>query len=499
MKIQIIQLQTHDDVISARDKITWSKAARILLVWPKNSRILTRQFDLVLLRRCSTASGAQLGLVTRDNEVCALAAALGIPAFPSIGSAQRSYWRHSRNKANLPDKRYSLPELRSIFQQVKGVSPEWKGNIIVRVGSFILGLLAVCSLVIAFVPAAKVTILPPVKMQQIVLKLSANDLIKAPGLTESLPLRHLVIEVDGKDSLPSTGETEIPLNPATGYALFNNFTDREVVIPSGTVVIASSYGAQRFSTTQSARISARAQKTLPIQAVLPGQNGNLPAGAIDAIDGLLGLSLSVTNTFPTTDGTSRLGSAVRQVDWDALENKLKQTLLQTAQAHVSAQLKKEDLVILNSLTLRNLVLKSANPQVGQPGDVLTISLSAECLVSYLSGDDLAILANTALNANLPGGYQPINSSLKLIPLDDVVVQEDGSVQWSIQAERTLEAVVNKDQVQAQISGLSRQDAIRNLRRGLNLASNPEIIVNPGWWPRLPFLPLRISIAVQEIQ
>jgi len=43
MKIQIIQLEKHDDVISARDKMAWCKAPRILLVYPRGSRILTRQ------------------------------------------------------------------------------------------------------------------------------------------------------------------------------------------------------------------------------------------------------------------------------------------------------------------------------------------------------------------------------------------------------------------------------------------------------------------------
>jgi hypothetical protein len=35
MKTQIIQLESHDDIISIRDKMGWSQTSRILLVWPE--------------------------------------------------------------------------------------------------------------------------------------------------------------------------------------------------------------------------------------------------------------------------------------------------------------------------------------------------------------------------------------------------------------------------------------------------------------------------------
>ena len=66
MKTQILQLETYDDQVSACDKIKWSQADRILLVWPARGKILNRKLDLLLLKRQSIAQGAQLALVTRD-------------------------------------------------------------------------------------------------------------------------------------------------------------------------------------------------------------------------------------------------------------------------------------------------------------------------------------------------------------------------------------------------------------------------------------------------
>lgn len=40
MKTHVVQLERDDDVVSARDKMLWSKAPRILVVWPRRGRVL---------------------------------------------------------------------------------------------------------------------------------------------------------------------------------------------------------------------------------------------------------------------------------------------------------------------------------------------------------------------------------------------------------------------------------------------------------------------------
>ena len=101
MKTYIIQLESHDDVISARDKMAWSKAPRILLVWPRKGRILDRPADLFILQRHAQTLGAQLGVVSGDGDVRAAAAELGIPNFLSAVQAQRGSWRRPRGKRRI--------------------------------------------------------------------------------------------------------------------------------------------------------------------------------------------------------------------------------------------------------------------------------------------------------------------------------------------------------------------------------------------------------------
>src|ERR1051325_10810247 len=141
MKTQIITLESHDDLISVRDRMSWAKTPRILLVWPKYEKISLRQVDLRVLQRHAVSLGAQLGLVTRARRVRVDAEALHIPVFESTGQAQRIAWpepRRKRVKWHVPRK-----DLREQREQVSAREERWRTNPFVRVVSFLVGVFAV--------------------------------------------------------------------------------------------------------------------------------------------------------------------------------------------------------------------------------------------------------------------------------------------------------------------------------------------------------------------
>src|ERR1700690_2441479 len=112
MKTQIIALESHDDLISVRDRMSWAKSPRILLVWPKFEKVTLRPVDLRILQQHAHYLGADLGVVTRRANVRRDAQGFGIPVFDSSAAAQRETW-----PTHLPTHRSaaraSHPELRS--------------------------------------------------------------------------------------------------------------------------------------------------------------------------------------------------------------------------------------------------------------------------------------------------------------------------------------------------------------------------------------------------
>jgi hypothetical protein len=92
MKTQIITLESHDDLISVRDRMSWAKSPRILLVWPKFERVTLRPVDLRVLQSHALTLGAELGLVTRIPNVKRNAQGFHIPVFATAAEAQRAAW-----------------------------------------------------------------------------------------------------------------------------------------------------------------------------------------------------------------------------------------------------------------------------------------------------------------------------------------------------------------------------------------------------------------------
>ncbi len=92
MKTQIIALEAHDDFISVRDRMSWAKSPRILLVWPKFEKIALRAADLRILQQHASSLGSEMGIVTRRGDVRRDADSFGIPVFRSAKAAQRHAW-----------------------------------------------------------------------------------------------------------------------------------------------------------------------------------------------------------------------------------------------------------------------------------------------------------------------------------------------------------------------------------------------------------------------
>src|SRR5512140_3840775 len=135
MKTQIITLESHDDLISVRDRMSWAKTPRILLVWPKYEKVTLRQVDLKVLQRHALSLGAELGLVTRARRVREDAEALSIPVFESTGQAQRVAWPKPRRK-----KWPHHPPRKDLREQRERVLPKeaaWRAHPAIRVGAFV--------------------------------------------------------------------------------------------------------------------------------------------------------------------------------------------------------------------------------------------------------------------------------------------------------------------------------------------------------------------------
>ncbi|HVN54317.1 MAG TPA: baseplate J/gp47 family protein [Anaerolineaceae bacterium] len=499
MKTQIIQLEHHDDIVSTRDKMTWGKTPRLLLVWPEKERVLTRRLDLVLLQRHSRSLGAQLALVTGDPEVRGFAGELGIPCFNSVDRAQTVRWRKPRRKIRFARRKRRIQpeqdwrEQRDAF--IPRPEPAWIGSLPVRLVALFIGLAAVIVLVAALIPTAVIDLHPAAQIQEMSLPVLAGTKFQSVNLAGQIPLHWTTVVVEGQDTIPSTGKTVVPLLPASGRVSFTNLTDHAIEIPVGTVVQVIGQGP-RYQTTLSARVSAGLGQSVevPVQCLAPGRSGNLPANTIQAIEGPLGLSLTVSNAGAISGGRDQASPAPSSTDLALLREKLLKNLSKSAQTDLAVTSGAESSLLTPTIRVTNIASEKLDPPLNSPSDYLTLSLQAEFQAGYVDQDELVALANSALDAGLKKGYQPVKGSLIMEQVSQPVLDSDGNYRWRMRAQRTISPSIPSEQVVRQVAGLEKTRALRWLSSTLALQSPAVIRLSPPWWPWLPFLPFRIQVT-----
>lgn len=507
MKTYILQLEAHDDIISACDKMGWAKSRRILLVWPENGRVLHRRLDLVLLKRQSQLVGAQLALVTKDPDVRYHAPRLGILVFKDLRKAQSGRWRLPRRFRHLENERFPrIPTYPNGSEN--GESPPIRKPILYRPNDqvntlnpiaklifFTLGVLAFLSIAATLLPSAQVTLSPKTKFQEITIAVSANPDVETINISGEIPAHRVSVIVEGRDTLPASGSIRIPDRPAIGYVTFTNLTNQSVPIPEGTVVRSQSPNAIRFVVTQAGTLSASPGEsiTLPVRSLTLGKSSNLPQGSIEAIEGPLGTMLTVANSEAMRHGSDRLELAPTATDRQELLHRLQNALESSALTEIGHSIEDGDLLIPSSLKLLNLLEESYQPQEESPANILSLNLRLEFEALVIREIDLHTLAETVMDANLPAGYLPLNGKLEFDQQTAPELGDESIIRFKVKFQRPLLAQLPEPHAVRLSLGLAPEQARQRLEAALPLGATPEIKLFPTWWPRLPILPFRINI------
>lgn len=499
MKTQIITLESHDDLISVRDRMSWAKTPRILLVWPKYEKVTLRQVDLKVLQRHAMSLGAQLGLVTRARRVRDDAEALRIPVFESAGQAQRVAWPKPRRR-RWPRRAPRKDLLREKREQVlAGREAEtWRAHPAARVGAFVIGVASVLVLVALFIPRAQVRLQPESRIQSVVLPVIASPSVESVFITGSIPAREKRVIVDGTQSVVVTGEGVTPQSTSKGVVVFRNLTQQAVPVPAGSVVRTADEPAIRFVTTSDGEVEAGVgnELELPIEAVEGGLAGNVEAETIVVVEGRLGLSLSVINPDSLTGG--REIPSVQATDRDRLraKNALMEALEKEARAQLEEEIEAGDILFEDTFAVAQILSEEYDPPAGAASTRLTLTMQTEFSMLYAGSSDVTQLASLALNASLPAGFASASEALTVQPATDPVVEDDGSIHWKVRAERDIVRQINHGQVMQMIQGIRFSRAQSLLEKNLPLEDSPEINLSPSWWPWVPIVPFRISVVTE---
>jgi len=494
LKTQIITLESHDDLISVRDKLSWAKTPRILLVWPKYEKVSLRVLDLKVLQRHADSLGAQIGLVTRRANVRRDAESLGIPVFDSTAKAQRDSWpvpvTRTRRIPKVPRR-----DLRNIRDDIYKAESPWLSFLPVRILLFTLGVSAVLAIASLFIPRAVLTLYPETRAQRIVIPILASEANKSVSITGSVPTRTLSLTLNAEQSLAVTNKISVPETKSKGVARFTNLSQAEVNIPAGSTIATKS--SIRFVTLNDTRLPAGIDQfvDVPIEALEAGEKGNVDAGTVNSVEGALGLSISVTNPAPVKGGTNSQRVGPTDDDRAKLSGKVMDDMQREAESKLRAIIMPTDLLLPDTIEIVKIVKEDFEPPVGKPGNTLTLSMQIEFSARYVSGDDLKELSLSALNASIEPGFDTT-----ALPVYKIVAEpstdSSGTSHFELEVTRTLLRQVNQMQVFSIVRGYKPELIKEELASKLSLRQQPEITITPSWWPWLPLTPFNISVEIK---
>jgi hypothetical protein len=495
LKTKIITLESHDDLISVRDKLSWAKTPRILLVWPKYARVTLRILDLKVLQRHADSLGAQLGLVTRRMKVRRDAESLGIPVFKSSSEAQRKEWTQpAPREQRIP----AAPrrDLRAMREIAYPKESAWRTSLPGRVITFTLGVFAVLILAAAFIPRAELILHPATQTQSAVIPISASESNQAVFITGMIPARTLSVDVEMQQTLAITSVIPIPKSKAQGVARFTNLAQKEINIPKGTVVMTSDEPQVRFVTLTNTLFGVGSKfLDVRVEAEKAGASGNVPAGAINTVEGGLGLSLAVSNPGATTGGADVEEIGATDTDREKLRDSTLENLRREAETKMRAQIPADDFLLMDTFELANIADETFDPAIGQPGKSLSLTMRADFSARYISAADLNQLAQVTLGAVVPAGFDPLGmATFKLLgePHTDVT----GVTHFEIEASRVLIQKMDTLQVFPIVRGRDPQTVKDELTKKLSLRQSPEITLTPAWWKWMPLIPFNVKVEVQ---
>jgi hypothetical protein len=485
VKVHIINLDPEDDHVSVRDKISWARGSKVVVVWPRHGRPLDRRLDLTVVQRHAGRLGLELGLVTFEPEIIGYAEQLNIPVFDSLENLPPGPWNELRSVTFPHRERPSLAELREARDADNGplVLLGERGRIV----TVAVSIIAVLALAFSILPSAEIVMDPPGIPIERNLSIWVDPLpASSSSMVQGQPVS---AEISGVKRVETTGRIRLPQATATGELQFINLTDEEISIPAGTGLRA---GEVRFLTSEGADLGPGEDSSiiLAIEAAEPGFSGNVGAGAIDSVEGPLGFLVTASNLEPTRGGRDQVAGAVGMRDMENVRQDLEVELLDGAENALVAELNRGYQLIPGSLRVTEVVDERYDIGLGEAAESLGLTLVLKIEGLGYSVPLVREAAEQELLSALPKNRMLIPGSLSLKAVD--ALADWPSMEVLFEVEGALAKTVDKDLMRLSILGDPKAQASARLEQLMGLEQAPLIQTTPSWMPWVPWLGMRIE-------
>lgn len=501
MITNVIQLESHDDVVSIKDKMTWQDCQRLILVWPKRGRILNDSVELFLLKRTAKSLGFDLAIVTHNPVLSEWAHQAKLPLFTSITTAESATWPGDNKSQPLKNYSGNLHEKLAARSDVFKAAQSKKITDSINSLAILLSVTAVAALLFVLLPGAQIVYYPITSNQEMEISINASEDIQRINPTGDIPAEVVFIETSGESSKVSSGKTSIPVSKASGKIELVNLSISQVVLPAGTILLTDTEEPTSFILKEEALVPEGVGNSVltEVESLIAGLEGNVAAGTTFIITGGFNSSVSATNTQPFTGGDELQSSSPSEADYTFLESELMNELMAQALTIAESQIGDNAALIKSSLRVEEIVLEEKIPQIDQPANVATMRMKVRFGVLTYQKKNLEAIARLALDINLPNGMEPVDSTIEIQEAREVTIDSSRLASWTIRASRPIMPVWDEYNA-ASLLASKKVNEVDSILAGFFSQSKPaEVKVLFNGWPWMPFLATNIQFINGLVQ
>jgi len=319
-----------------------------------------------------------------------------------------------------------------------------------------------------------------------------------------IPAHALAQEMDGSAVLNATGQRDVPDQTARGVVTITNLTDQQLQVPKSTILLA---GKVVFFTTQDAQVGPTISiantpisgaATVPVQAVDPGEEGNVPVGAITAVQGPLASKVSIVNRAGTTGGTKKKAAYLSADDQAKAKKALLDDLRQQALDRIHGQIARNETFLPNPTSMGEGAIQQLTFAETPEQVTSQTRLNMKVLVRGLSfqGDDVnQVVAQAMDSAAQRQGSGARLSNAPLIIEPPMVLGNDGaSVRLQVHTSGQMISPLNGPALAERVRGMSA-DAARSALLASPGVAQADVQLWLAWVRNVPSFSWRIHTSV----
>jgi hypothetical protein len=521
----IYYLDVDDEITSAAARIRDSSDSRIALVLSGGSRVATSRINFRLLAGEAKHRNKRLAIIAADPSVQSVARSAELPVYASVaeyekaeaavagatkgvgagpvaGALDELAMTVGPGAAPARPPTYGASRVPGSEQGGGSARPKRGVPWVVVAGVLMLVIILVSAGTFIFYPSATVVLTlrgETVGPMTVSVKVDPNATATnyqagtVPGVTRAFP-------VEASDSYAATGQNVVE-TAATGTVTFTSIdTLSAVTVITGTQVGTAS--GIEFTTTSTVSVPKATVSghtitygtaNAPIQAVVKGTTGNVPADAItkEPAD-LVAFGVSVTNKAATTGGTHTVTLKVQQSDIDAAEVALEAKL----EADFATAWKAPGAVPSGSSLFADsakLGVATCSPDpvglVGQVQDSFTLDCQATGTVTMANMSTVNDLVKHRVGASVKTGYSLVDNSV-------TTKSAAGNLQGSafvlpVTAQGVQVPTVDVGQLRTAIEGMTVDAAKAYLAQ----YGQADITLSAAWGSTIPTFDFRIDIQI----